>query len=111
MLSAPLEEIDRRARMWAEALGGLAQVIEGESMIGGGSLPGSTLPTRLVAIGGGGKRKSQSTAQTLARKLRRSDKFPIIGRISGDVLLLDPRSVLPEEDRIVLSVLRDLAAI
>jgi len=111
MLSAPLEEIDRRARMWAEALGGLAQVIEGESMIGGGSLPGSTLPTRLVAIGGGGKRKGQSTAQTLARKLRRSDKFPIIGRISGDVLLLDPRSVLPEEDRIVLSVLRDLAAI
>ena len=111
MLSAPLEEIDRRARMWAEALGGLAQVIEGESMIGGGSLPGSTLPTRLVAIGGGGKRKSQSTAQTLARKLRRSGKFPIIGRISGDVLLLDPRSVLPEEDRIVLSVLRNLAAI
>ncbi len=111
MLSAPLEEIDRRARMWAEALGGLAQVIEGESMIGGGSLPGSTLPTRLVAIGGGGKRKSQSTAQTLARKLRRSGKFPIIGRISGDVLLLDPRSVLPEEDQIVLPVLRNLAAI
>ncbi len=111
MLSAPLEEIDRRARMWAEALGGLAQVIEGESMIGGGSLPGSTLPTRLVAIGGGGKRKGQSTAQTLARKLRRNEKCPIIGRISGDVLLLDPRSVLPEEDRIVLPVLRNLAAI
>jgi len=111
MLSASLEEIDRRARMWAEALGSLAQVIEGESMIGGGSLPGSTLPTRLVAIGGGGKRKSQSTAQTLARKLRRSGKFPIIGRISGDVLLLDPRSVLPEEDQIVLPVLRNLAAI
>ena len=111
MLSAPLEEIDRRARMWAEALGGLAQVIEGESMIGGGSLPGSTLPTRLVAIGGGGKRKSQSTAQTLARKLRRNEKCPIIGRISDDVLLLDPRSVLPEEDRIVLPVLRNLAAI
>ena len=109
MLSAPLEEIDRRARMWAEALGGLAQVIEGESMIGGGSLPGSTLPTRLVAIGGGGKRKSQSTAQTLARKLRRSEESPIIGRISGDVLLLDPRSVLPEEDQIVLPVLRSLA--
>lgn len=110
MLSAPLEEIDRRAGMWAEALGDLAQVIEGESMIGGGSLPGSTLPTRLVAIGGGGKRKGQNIAQTLARKLRRSGKFPIIGRISGDVLLLDPRSVLPEEDQIVLPVLRSLAA-
>jgi L-seryl-tRNA(Ser) seleniumtransferase len=109
MLSAPLEEIDRRARMWAEALGGLAQVIEGESMIGGGSLPGSTLPTKLVAIGGEGKRKGPSIAQTLARRLR-SEQFPIIGRISGDVLLLDPRSVLPEEDQIVLSVLQNLAA-
>jgi len=110
MLSVPLEEIDRRARMWAEALGAPAQVIEGESMIGGGSLPGSTLPTRLVAIGGGGKRKGRDMAQALARRLRRSEKFPIIGRISEDALLLDPRSVPTEEDQIVLRVLRNLAA-
>ena len=110
MISAPLEEIDRRAGMWAEALGGLAQVVAGESMIGGGSLPGSTLPTRLVAVGGGSKGKGRNTAQTLARKLRKNEKFPVIGRISDNILLLDPRSVLPEEDRIVLDVLRDLAA-
>ncbi len=110
MLSAPLQEIDRRARMWVQALGDLAQVIAGESMIGGGSLPGGSLPTRLVAIGGGGKRKGQTIAQTLARRLR-SAEFPIIGRISGDVLLLDPRSVLPEEDEIVLQTLRGLTAI
>ena len=109
MLSTPLEEIDRRARMWAEALDDLARVMEGESMIGGGSLPGSTLPTRLVAIGGGGKRKGRSIAQALAQKLR-GGEFPIIGRISDDALLLDPRSVLPEEDQIVLGVLRNLAA-
>ena len=108
MLATPLEEIDRRARMWAHALNDLAQVIEGESMVGGGSLPGSTLPTRLVAIGGGGKRRGQSAAQTLARRLR-SGEFPIIGRISENVLLLDPRSVLPEEDHLVLRGLRDLA--
>ena len=109
MLSTPLEEIDRRARMWAEALDDLARVMEGESMIGGGSLPGSTLPTRLVAIGGGGgKRKGRSIAQALAQKLR-GGEFPIIGRISDDTLLLDPRSVLPEEDQIVLGVLRNLA--
>ncbi len=107
MVSAPLDEIERRARMWAEALNDLAQVIEGESMVGGGSLPGSTLPTRLVAIGGKRKRKGQNIAQTLARRLR-SQEFPVIGRISGDVLLLDPRSVLPEEDQIVLQALRDL---
>ena len=108
MLSAPLEEIDRRARMWAEALDDLARVTEGESMIGGGSLPGSTLPTRLVAIGGGGKRKGRSMAQVLAQKLR-GGEFPVIGRINDDALLLDPRSVLPEEDQIVLGVLRNLA--
>jgi len=45
MISAPLGEIERRAQTWAEAWGSLAQIIEGESMVGGGSLPGSTLPT------------------------------------------------------------------
>jgi len=109
MISAPLDEIDQRARMWAEALNDLAEVIEGESMIGGGSLPESTLPTRLVAINGRGKRKGKNIAQTLARRLR-GEEFPIIGRINGDVLLLDPRSVLLKEDQIVLSVLQSLAA-
>ncbi|HEY92301.1 MAG TPA: L-seryl-tRNA(Sec) selenium transferase [Dehalococcoidia bacterium] len=109
MISATLEEIDQRARLWAKALNGLAQVVEGESMVGGGSLPGGTLPTRLVAISGKGKRKSQSMAQTLARRLRNGEP-PVIGRISDNVLLLDPRSVLPEEDEVILQALRDLAA-
>jgi L-seryl-tRNA(Ser) seleniumtransferase len=109
MISAPLEEIDQRAGLWAQALGGLSQVIEGETMIGGGSLPGGTLPTRLVAISGGGKRKGQNVAQTLSRRLR-CQEVPVIGRISGNVLLLDPRSVLPEEDKAVLHALQNLAA-
>ena len=82
--------------------------MDGESMIGGGSLPGSTLPTRLVAIGGG--KKGINLAQKLARKLRQNT-IPIIARIDKDVLLLDPRSVLPEEDRIVVQALRDLTEI
>ncbi|MBI3931612.1 MAG: L-seryl-tRNA(Sec) selenium transferase [Chloroflexi bacterium] len=108
MISASLEEIERRARLWAEALDGLAQVIDGESMIGGGSLPGSTLPTRLVAIGGEGKGKGKNVVQVLAGKLRTNEKVPIIGRISENVLLLDPRSVLPEDDQVVLAGLRNL---
>ena len=103
MLSTPLEALDRRAKNWAQALGDLAQVADGESMIGGGSLPGSTLPTRLVAIS---SRRGQKV-QSLARKLR-SEPAPIIGRISGEVLFLDPRSVLPEEDEIVLRSLKGL---
>ena len=106
MISMPLDVIDRRAGEWAKALGGGAKVADGESMIGGGSLPGSTLPTRLVAIGGG--KKGASLAQKLARKLRENAGVPIIGRISNDVLLLDPRSVLPEEDGIVIQALRGL---
>ncbi len=104
MIAIPLADIEQRAGGWAEALGGLAKVVDGESMIGGGSLPGGTLPTRLVALGSKGKKGS--TAQTLAQKLRKAQP-PIIGRISGDTLLLDPRSVLPEEDVIVRQVLHD----
>ena len=103
MLSTSLGALERRAKSWAQALGDLAQVTDGESMIGGGSLPGSTLPTRLVAIS---SRRGQKV-QSLARKLR-SEPAPIIGRISGEVLFLDPRSVLPEEDEIVLRSLKGL---
>jgi L-seryl-tRNA(Ser) seleniumtransferase len=107
MISMPLYEVERRAGLWAQALGDLAHVIEGETMVGGGSLPGSTLPTRLVAVND--KAGQGSSAQFLARKLRRNEP-PVIGRISGDVLLLDPRSVLPEEDDIVLKALKTSVA-
>jgi L-seryl-tRNA(Ser) seleniumtransferase len=96
MIAAPLDEIERRAELWAKALGGGAKVISGETMVGGGSLPGGSLPTKLVAIGGGAKK-----VQAISRKLRLME-IPIIGRIEKDELLLDPRTVLPEEDEIVI---------
>jgi L-seryl-tRNA(Ser) seleniumtransferase len=100
MISTPLEEIEDRARQWAQYLAGKAIVIEGESVVGGGSLPGSTLPTRLVAIEG----KGQIKIPELAGKLRKQQP-PVIGRIEEDTLLLDPRSVLPEEDEALLQAL------
>ena len=106
MIAAPLEDLERRANLWANALGDMARVIPGETMVGGGSLPGGTLPTKLMAIGGG--KRAQGMAQRLNRKLR-SLEIPVMGRINEDVLLLDPRSVLPEEDEIVLKTLKDLA--
>jgi L-seryl-tRNA(Ser) seleniumtransferase len=109
MISMPLADIERRAKLWAKESGDLARVIEGESMIGGGSLPGGTLPTRLVAIGKPSKAKEQSIAQKLAQRLRTQEP-PVVGRISENVLLLDPRSVLPEEDRTVLQALRSAVA-
>jgi L-seryl-tRNA(Ser) seleniumtransferase len=104
LIAAPLDDIDRRARTWAAATGGKGRVTDGEAVVGGGSLPGGTLPTRLVAIGGEGKRGVN--VQKLAQELRNRE-LPVIGRISGQTLLLDPRSVLPEEDETVMVALRE----
>ena len=108
MISAPLPEIESRAERWAEAVGGTARVISEESMVGGGSLPGGTIPTRLVAIGEENQKKGAGMAQSLATRLRQQ-KVPVIGRIAGNMLLLDPRSVLPEEDELVINTLRNIA--
>jgi L-seryl-tRNA(Ser) seleniumtransferase len=106
MIAMPVEDIERRANLWSQALGGAARVIPGETMVGGGSLPGGSLPTRLVAIGGGKK----NTAQNIGRRLRLRD-VPVIGRIEKDVMLLDPRTVLPEEDDIMIKALRDISGL
>jgi len=106
MISTPLAEIERRAQKWAQHLAGLATVIEGESVVGGGSLPGSTLPTRLVAVKGSARGKERNLVQELARKLR-AQRPPVIGRIEGNSLFLDPRTVLPEEDEAVLQALHN----
>jgi L-seryl-tRNA(Ser) seleniumtransferase len=98
MISLPLSEIERRAKIWADSLSGDIKIIEGESVIGGGSLPGATLPTRLLAIGNPNK---PGQTQKLARNLR-LQSTPIIGRISENVLLLDPRTVFPTDDEIVI---------
>jgi L-seryl-tRNA(Ser) seleniumtransferase len=103
MISTLTGEIDRRAGGWKRALGKHARIVKGESMIGGGSLPGGTLPTQLVAITGAGN------VQRLAEKLRIGTPI-IIGRIERDVLLLDPRTVLPEEEESLLERVRDVLA-
>jgi L-seryl-tRNA(Ser) seleniumtransferase len=103
MIATPLPDIERRAGLWAQTLSGMARVVPGETVVGGGSLPGGSLPTKLVSIGGGNKK-----VQSVGRNLRLQE-IPIIGRIEKDTLLLDPRTVLPEEDEIVLRALRDIA--
>jgi L-seryl-tRNA(Ser) seleniumtransferase len=108
MISADLDEISSRAKSWAAATNGLGNVIDGESMVGGGSLPGGTLPTKLVAIGRKGKQNAAFMLK-ISQALR-SNNMPIVGRISDAVLLLDPRSVLPEDDRKVVKVLREITS-
>ena len=84
-----------------------AKVIDGESLIGGGSLPGATLPTRLVAIGDS---KKAGLSQKFARKLRLQEP-PIIARISENILLLDPRTIAPIDDELIINGLKKAARI
>jgi len=100
MISTPLEAIRRRARRWARSLGPPARVSEGRSMVGGGSLPEESLPTCLLAIPGDGAYLSD-----LARRLR-SGNPPVVARIERDMLLLDPRTVRPQEDRALIAALK-----
>jgi L-seryl-tRNA(Ser) seleniumtransferase len=100
MLSTPLDEINRRARRWArklQAAGVDARVIGGRSAAGGGSLPGETVPTRLVAL-------SSASPDALAARLRSHDP-PVIARIEDDLLCLDPRTVLRRQEDMLLSAI------
>jgi len=97
MISAEPAELKRRAQRWARRLkqaGIKAQVIEGRSAIGGGSLPGETLPTWLLAL-------QLPSPDAIARALR-SYNPPIVARIEEDLLLFDPRTVFPEEEETLL---------
>lgn len=108
MISLPVAEVERRAREWAQALGEVAEVIFGESVVGGGSIPGSTLQTRLLAINPPsppGDRRSVRLHE-LARLLRSSEP-PVVARIEHNRLVLDPRTVFPEEDAALLAALRN----
>jgi len=93
MIAMPLATIERRARRWARAIGAPARILHGRSMIGGGSLPEEGLPTRVIAI----PAHSGRSATELAQRLRLGQP-PVIGRIERDQLLLDPRTVAPEDD-------------
>lgn len=91
MVSMPLAETQRRSRRLAKAIGSLAAVADGRSMIGGGSLPEESLPSRLVAIAGDG-----AWVTRVAHSLRSGDP-PVVARIEHDTLLLDPRTVRKDE--------------
>lgn len=89
MISMSLEQITQRAKAWQSNLG-WGEVIPGLSTIGGGSLPGETLPTMLLTADG-------SNQQVVMKKLR-SGIPPIIARIQDNRIIFDPRTVLIEQE-------------
>jgi L-seryl-tRNA(Ser) seleniumtransferase len=108
MIAMPLDDIEKRVKVWSHPVEKFAQIVGGETMIGGGSLPGIALPTKLLAIGKDRKNKNARIARDFSTKLRCRD-VPILGRITDDVLLLDPRTVLPEEDKLVIEALKSIS--
>ena len=92
-----------RAQRFVERLGlESAQVVAGESLLGGGSTPMQSLPTQLVAISA----HEGTTIQQIERKLRSNDPS-VIARIEKDTLLLDLRTVFEtEEEALIVAVRR-----
>ncbi len=98
MIGAPPEEIRLRAARMAAGLqtaGFLARAEPVASTVGGGSLPGETLPSWAVTVPG-----AAGELEDLARQLRTGDPG-VFGRIERDRLLCDLRTVLPEQDEIL----------
>lgn len=105
-ISMSIEEIEGRAQAWKQQLGlgeEAAIVRDARSTVGGGSLPGMTLPTRALCL-------TVDAPDAFARRLREGEP-PVVARIEDDLVLLDPRTVMPHEDgqlvRTVRAALRE----
>ena len=107
MIAAPVESLEARGgRIISQlvASSGLSVTIQaGQSAVGGGTTPGVTIPTRLLHV-----QLEGYTPDGLEALLRRSTP-PVIGRIEHDHVLVDLRTVQPEEDDTLAAVLVKLA--
>ena len=97
MISMPLDEVKSRARSWATELGA-GSVMPSESTVGGGSLPGESFKSYVLAL------DVQSPDQFL-KKLRKQIP-PVIARAQDNKVLLDPRTVLIGQEPELLKALR-----
>jgi L-seryl-tRNA(Ser) seleniumtransferase len=106
MMQTPKEEITKRAVIVQKntqagqgARSTRIELLDGESLIGGGSAPSATLPTKLLAVS-----VNNLSANDLAARLRHSDP-PVIARVEDGRLLLDLRTVFPEQDEVLTQIL------
>jgi L-seryl-tRNA(Ser) seleniumtransferase len=68
------------------------ELVDGESVIGGGAAPSAVLPTLLIAV-----THAVLSADELSARLRGSDP-PVVARVEEGRVLLDVRTVFPEQD-------------
>src|SRR5579864_7611569 len=101
MIRMSKEELERRANAFADALkpqlppDAELKISAGHSVVGGGSTPDQQLPARLITLGS----RKYSAAQIEERLRRPASGTPVIARIEDDRLVLDLRTVFPEEER------------
>jgi len=99
MISASLEHIKIRAENWKQEIG-CGEVLASESTVGGGSLPGESIPTWVLAL-------SVKSAETFLLRLRKNNPS-IIARIQNDQVCFDPRTVFSEYESVFLESLKKL---
>ncbi len=105
MFSRSAAQVGRRAQRLARRVRPLVTaeteitVIDGGSQVGSGAVPVETIPTKLIQI-----RSPLMSADELARRLRRHDP-PIFARVHREALLLDLRTALKGEERIIADAL------
>lgn len=105
MMRVTQEEIGKRAEAVAREVGTRKlsiEIIEGESLIGGGAAPSAVLPTRLLAATCEGL-----SADALASRLRQGDP-PVVARVEEGRVLFDLRTVFPEQDALLVRALIEL---
>ena len=98
-------EIARRAESLATTVKApklKLELIDGESLIGGGAAPSAVLPTRLVAL-----THADLSAEELSVRLRANNP-PVIARVEDGRVLLDLRTVFPEQDELLVRAISSL---
>ena len=110
-ISAPVEGLRERAGALAGRIGEAATVVDLRSTVGGGSLPGETLPSVGIALAGGGR--STPSGRSAARLLAalRAGTPIVVGRIEDDRVVLDLRTVAPASDDVLAAALQAALAV
>ncbi|MCZ7570210.1 MAG: L-seryl-tRNA(Sec) selenium transferase [Ardenticatenaceae bacterium] len=100
MIARPVDELEATVWAWASRLRAVSlpvEVLPGQSAVGGGSLPGQTLPTWLLAL-------ALPSPDGVAARLR-AQQPAVVSRIEDDRLVFDPRTVLPEQEESLLAAI------
>jgi len=101
MIAQSADEIRARAERLLEQMEG-AELIPGNSVIGGGSTPEQSIPTWLIAVA--------CANASEAERICRTQDPPVIGRIEDNRLVFDLRTVLPQDEATLAAVIRAVAS-